>query len=48
MELANALKSVLSLSQVEPATNAIQVNDTQENIALAEKIVAELDRPGSQ
>jgi hypothetical protein len=48
MELANALKSVLSLSQVEPATNAIQVNDTLENIALAEKIVAELDRPGSQ
>jgi hypothetical protein len=45
LELAAALKGLLSLSQVEPATNAIQINDTQENIALAEKIVAELDRP---
>ena len=48
VELATALKNLLGLSQVEPAANAVQVSDTQENIALAEKIVTELDRPEKQ
>jgi hypothetical protein len=43
-ELITTLKNLLGLTQIEPAANAIQITDTPENIALAQKIVTFISR----
>jgi len=43
-ELITTLKNLLGLTQIEPATNAIQITDTPENIALAQKIATFLSQ----
>jgi hypothetical protein len=47
-ELVSALKALFNFKQIEAASNGIQITDTQENIALAEKVVPELAKPLSQ
>jgi hypothetical protein len=47
-ELVSALKTLFNFRQVEAAANGVQINDTEENVALAEKIVPELAKPLGQ
>jgi hypothetical protein len=47
-ELINALKVLFSFKQIEATSNGVQINDTQENIALAERVVPELAKPLEQ
>jgi hypothetical protein len=47
-ELVSALKSLFNFQQIETTANGIQINDTQDAIALAEKVVPELAKPLGQ
>jgi len=43
-EIVAALRTVLNARQVESTAKSIVLRDTAENVAIAERIVADLDR----
>jgi len=45
VEIITALRTILNLTQVATTANAIVVEDTPANVALAERMIANLDRP---
>jgi hypothetical protein len=44
-EILTALRTILNLRHVDAGPSAIVIEDTSANIAFAEKLVADLDRP---
>jgi hypothetical protein len=47
-EIVIALRTILNVRQISTLADAIVMQDTAENIALAERIVSDLDKPASR
>jgi hypothetical protein len=47
-EIVTLLRTILGIRQISPVGNSIVMEDTGENIAFAEKIVSDLERPGTR
>ena len=45
LEVVTALRTLFNAVQLEASANAVVMRDTAENLALAEKFIADLDRP---
>jgi hypothetical protein len=47
-EIVTVLRVMLNLRQISPLENSIVMQDTAENVAFAERIVSDLQRPGTR
>jgi type II secretory pathway component GspD/PulD (secretin) len=48
IEIVTALRTLLNFKQVSALENSIVIQDTAENVAIAERVVADLDSPRSR